>query len=143
MPIFSITSAMTAQPMRLSQALPSRVLPSPITANSAYGVTGQPSKTPKLRAMSSSTAPISIYISRLATTFVRSSGVSICGGLLPITPTRSPLLPCTVTRWLSITCSHQPPKQVNFKKPSFVICLTIKPISSIWLASIIFGKSLP
>ena len=137
-----ITSAITAQPTRLSNALPiTRSFKH--SSNSVWNTTASPIET-RLSACSLSLAPISINIFLYGIIFLASAALVIWGGLEPIIPGTSPFSVCTYTFWFNNIWSLIPPILTNLKYPSSSMKLTIRPISSICEANITLGfPSLP
>ena len=126
--------------MRLSHALASSRLGFAITAKGESGTIGSPGRmSSRFRTSKSEVAPTSMYMSRISSTFLRSSSLSSCGGFEPTTPTTSPLRVLMTRRCASTTCPHQPPSGRNLTNPSLVTDLTMKPTSSRWPASMTRG----
>ena len=137
------SSAISAQPTRLSNALPT-ILSSPQRAKLASGLMKSPIAIPFFSTSSWLLAPISINISSKVSGCCFCFSVNACGATEPIIPgILNPLRVRMVTRWFSIDWLHQPPMVVKRKNPLSSICVTIKPTSSIWPTTATFGPRLP
>src|SRR6266545_1619911 len=87
-------------------------------------------------------APMSIHRSDALDTFSSSSFLSWCTAFLPITPRTGPLRPSRSTRCPTSTCESHPPMPLKYRKPSSSMCVTWRPISSMWPASMRRGLPL-
>ena len=124
-------SSITYTPTRSSRAFP--VTRSPTCARSRTRVATSPFRT--ISCARSPGRPRSMVRSSIFGAFDLAASSSRWTGVVPTMPSRSSR-PCTSTRWPTRVRASQPPRGMNLANPRSSTCVIMRPISSMWAASI-------